>query len=142
MFHYRYYQTSKLNEKSDIYSFGIVMLELITGKSPIIDGLEKISIVSWVQSRIEKGDIFQIVDQKLQGKYDINSVWKYIEIALSCASHYSTQRPSMSDVVMRLKECQSSISSNEIPRNYEDPTQSSTAMFHDSLFHGTNPSVR
>ncbi|MQM06845.1 hypothetical protein Taro_039671 [Colocasia esculenta] len=101
-----YYRTYRLNEKSDIYSFGVVLLELITGRTPISGGADqKIHITKWVLSRIEQGDIHGIADHRLQRNYDTNSIWKVVDIAMACASSPSTQRPTMSEVVVQLKEC-------------------------------------
>ncbi|CAA7410063.1 unnamed protein product [Spirodela intermedia] len=77
-----YYQTYRLNEKSDLYSFGIVLLELLTGEQPITVG-----------SNAEKTHIVQRVQA--------------VGIAMSCTSPESNSRPTMSDVVVQLKECMS-----------------------------------
>ncbi|CAA6672937.1 unnamed protein product [Spirodela intermedia] len=94
-----YYQTYRLTEKSDIYSFGIVLLEIISGKSPISRDPQSAPIVSWVQSRLERGDISSIADQRLNNGYDLNSIWKAAEVAMACASPTSSCRPKMSEVV-------------------------------------------
>ncbi|VVA24289.1 PREDICTED: probable LRR receptor [Prunus dulcis] len=54
---------------------------------------------------VEKGDIKSIVDPWLIGNFNSNSVWKTVEIALICVSSSSNRRPTMSQVVMELKEC-------------------------------------
>lgn len=54
---------------------------------------------------LAKGDIKNIVDHRLQGELDINSVWKAIEVAISCVSSLSSKRPSMNEVVIELKTC-------------------------------------
>ncbi|KAF8084053.1 hypothetical protein N665_0736s0013 [Sinapis alba] len=100
-----YYHTNRLTEKSDVYSFGIVLLEIMTNR-PIIDqSREKPHIVEWVESMIRKGDIGNIMDPNLHQDYDTGSVWKAIELAMTCVSHMSTRRPNMSRVVYDLKEC-------------------------------------
>ncbi|CAA6674839.1 unnamed protein product [Spirodela intermedia] len=68
--------------KSDLYSFGIVLLELLTGEQPITVG-----------SNAEKTHIVQRVQA--------------VGIAMSCTSPESNSRPTMSDVVVQLKECMS-----------------------------------
>ncbi|KAG2249604.1 hypothetical protein Bca52824_089232 [Brassica carinata] len=50
------------------------------------------------------GDISGIVDQRLGGRFEAGSAWKITEIALACASESSEQRPTMSQVVMELKQ--------------------------------------
>ncbi|KAJ9692162.1 hypothetical protein PVL29_011302 [Vitis rotundifolia] len=102
-----YYTTSSLNEKSDVYSFGIVLLELITGRPPIIKQGEEsmLHIVQWVSPIIARGEIRDIVDQRLQGDFDISSAWKAIDIAMACVTYSSTTRPTMSHVLLELKGC-------------------------------------
>ncbi|KAL4194282.1 hypothetical protein AMTRI_Chr05g58570 [Amborella trichopoda] len=101
-----YYITNKLNEKSDVYSFGIVLLEILSGQpSIIIDGQtqERIHIVQWITPNLEKGDIQSVVDPRMQGGYDMNSVWKVAEIAMACTPQIGIKRPTMSEVVNELK---------------------------------------
>ncbi|CAA6672834.1 unnamed protein product [Spirodela intermedia] len=99
-----YYKTSRLNETSDVYSFGIVLLELVTGKPPIANDSKRTHITQYVQSRLERGDVADIADQRMCGDYDVNSIWKVIEIALSCTSPNSGDRPTISTVVVQLKD--------------------------------------
>ncbi|XP_057998355.1 probable LRR receptor-like serine/threonine-protein kinase At1g05700 isoform X2 [Hevea brasiliensis] len=99
--------SGSFNKKSDVYSFGIILLELITGQSALkrdVNG-EIIRIQQWVAPIIENGDIGRIVDPRLQGDFEINSAWKAVEIALSCVLNTAIRRPSMSDVLIEIKEC-------------------------------------
>ena len=100
----RYQSTGNLNKQSDVYSFGIVLLELITGQ-PAIKNPGRIHIVGWVSPMIERGDIQSIVDPRLQGDFNTNSAWKALEIALACVASTGMQRPDMSHVLADLKEC-------------------------------------
>ncbi|PRQ37627.1 putative transferase, protein kinase RLK-Pelle-LRR-I-1 family [Rosa chinensis] len=61
-----YYLTSRLNEKSDVYSFGIVLLEIITNRPVISRTVERIHISQWVASMLAQGDIYSIVDPRLE----------------------------------------------------------------------------
>ncbi|CAA6672843.1 unnamed protein product [Spirodela intermedia] len=137
-----YCQTSKLTEKSDVYSFGIVLLELITGKPPITRGLEKSSTISWVQSNIQRGDITEIVDKRLGGKYDTNSIWKALEVALLCTMPNSTQRPSMSAVVTQLKDCLPYMTPQYTSSDFHDCEQSRVDVVPFISDIDTNPSAR
>lgn len=102
---YRYYATNRLNEKSDVFSFGVVLLEIITGQPAITKTPEKVHIIKWVNSMVERGDVKNIMDPRLERDLDINSIWKAIEVAMSCVSFTSTKRPTMTYVVMELKQC-------------------------------------
>uniref|UniRef100_A0ACD5TEW9 Uncharacterized protein n=1 Tax=Avena sativa TaxID=4498 RepID=A0ACD5TEW9_AVESA len=95
----------QLTEKSDVYSFGVVLLEVITGQHPILQCPEPTNIIQWVRQRLARGNIEDIVDARLAGDYDVNSVWKATDVALKCTSQASTQRPTMTDVVAQLQEC-------------------------------------
>ncbi|KAK8559874.1 hypothetical protein V6N13_016607 [Hibiscus sabdariffa] len=54
---------------------------------------------------LSNGDIENIVDPRLKGDFEINSVWKAIEVAMACLSPASAKRPSMNHVVTELGEC-------------------------------------
>jgi hypothetical protein len=90
-----------------VYSFGVVLLELITGQPPAVPvtGTESIHIAHWVRQKLSMGNIESIVDPAMGGEYDVNSVWKVAELALQCKEWPSRERPTMTDVVVELKEC-------------------------------------
>jgi serine/threonine protein kinase len=98
----RYYQTGRLTESSDVYSFGIVLLEVVTGEPPIMRGQGFIS--QRVKNRIATGDINLVADARLQGDYDVSSMWKVVNTAILCTSDDAVQRPTMTAVVLQLKE--------------------------------------
>ncbi|KAL1208522.1 putative LRR receptor-like serine/threonine-protein kinase [Cardamine amara subsp. amara] len=62
-------------------------------------------ITQWVGSELNGGDITKIMDPKLNGDYDSRSAWRALELAMSCADPTSARRPTMSQVVIELKEC-------------------------------------
>ncbi|KAL3744834.1 hypothetical protein ACJRO7_014012 [Eucalyptus globulus] len=100
-----YYISRKLNEKSDVYSFGIVLLELITGQPAIIKAEMPVHILEWVSPFIQRGDILDLVDQRLQGDFDESSARRAVEIATACAASTSLHRPTMGYVLPELKHC-------------------------------------
>lgn len=87
-----------------MYSFGVVLLELITGQPPVLQVSGGSHIIQRVRRGLATGNVEDIVDARLQGEYDVNSVWKCVDVALKCTSQRSQQRPTMTDVVMQLKE--------------------------------------
>ena len=101
----RYYVSNRLTEKSDVFSYGVVLLEIITSQPAISKDREKTHIIEWVSCMLANGDIKNTVDPRLQGEFDINSAWKAVEVAMCCVSPTSTERPAMHYVVMELKQC-------------------------------------
>ncbi|GLU22347.1 hypothetical protein SLE2022_384280 [Rubroshorea leprosula] len=100
-----YYRTNWLSEKSDIYSFGVLLLEVITSRPVIAKTTDKTHISQWVNFMLSKGDIKRIVDPRLKEDFDVNSAWKAVEVAIACVSPTPTGRPTMKDVVGELYEC-------------------------------------
>ncbi|KAG4141317.1 hypothetical protein ERO13_D06G068466v2 [Gossypium hirsutum] len=100
-----YFNSRKLNEKSDVVSLGIVSLELITGQNAIIKKDESIHIVHWVSPLIEREDIGSIVDQRLHGEFDVSSAWKALQVAMACTRPKSLHRATMSTVLTELNQC-------------------------------------
>ncbi|XP_062218218.1 putative leucine-rich repeat receptor-like protein kinase At2g19210 isoform X2 [Phragmites australis] len=101
-----YYRSYQISEKSDVYSFGVVLLELITGHSPVVPINESVSIHigEWVHQNLDHGNIESIMDSRVGGDYDINSVWKVADLAMRCKQQVSRQRPTMTDAVAQIKE--------------------------------------
>ncbi|XP_039162950.1 probable LRR receptor-like serine/threonine-protein kinase At1g51820 [Eucalyptus grandis] len=93
------------SQKSDIYSFGIVLFELITGHPAIIRSPEGgMHILQWVTPLIERGDIQSIVDPRLNDQFNIGSARKAVEIAMSCVPTKVVQRADINRVLSELKE--------------------------------------
>lgn len=86
---YRYYQTGRLTESSDVYSFEVVLLEVVTGELPILSGHGH--IVHRVKQKIATGDLSSVADSRFRGAYDANSVWKVVETAMMCTADDTAQ---------------------------------------------------
>ncbi|EOA38787.1 hypothetical protein CARUB_v10011047mg [Capsella rubella] len=101
------FETNGLNEKSDIYSFGVVLLEMITGKTAISESQTKrVHVSDWVISILRStNDVNNVIDSKMAKDYDANSVWKVVELALGSVSQNVSERPHMQHIVIGLKEC-------------------------------------
>jgi len=96
-----YYKRQRLTEKSDVYSYGVVLLEVLCGRQPLLRTAEKqqVSLVDWAKHRYEKGSLGEIVDPALKGQIASHCLRRFGEVALSCLLEDGTQRPSMNDVV-------------------------------------------
>ncbi|XP_028806951.1 receptor-like protein kinase At3g21340 isoform X2 [Neltuma alba] len=101
-----FHRTGNLNKRSDVYSFGILLLELMTGQRAVTVTSDSTRHISdWVNPKLENGDIQAIVDPRLEGKFSSASAWKFLEIAMSCITPTAIQRPDISSVVIDLKQC-------------------------------------
>ena len=106
-FSHRFQRSGNLNKKSDIYSFRMILLELVTGRPPIRRSSDHDInfILDWVRPKIDIGDIQHIVDPRLQGEFDNISAWRVVEIAMSCVEPTPAQRPDISHILQELREC-------------------------------------
>ena len=137
----RYYKSNRLNEKSDVYSFGVVLLKIITNRPVIERSHERTHISQWVGFMLAKGDIQSIVDPRLGGDFNVNSVWKAVEVAVACVSPTSSRRPTMSQVVAELKESLTTESSQKI-EGYRVELKDSFEMINMDLSTELNPLAR
>jgi serine/threonine protein kinase len=103
-----YGYTLKVNEKTDIYSFGVVLLELVTGKMPLDAAFgESIDIVEWVRRKIKnKRGLEEALDNNIAGdcKHVQEEMLLVLRIALVCTAKLPRDRPSMRDIITMLGE--------------------------------------
>ncbi|KAL7228217.1 hypothetical protein ACSBR2_007013 [Camellia fascicularis] len=103
-----YGYTLKVDEKSDIYSFGVVLLELVTGKKPLDPEFgEFTDIVEWVRSKIRnKRASEEPLDSNIAGqcKHVQEEMLLVLRIALLCTAKNPKDRPTMRDVITMLGE--------------------------------------
>ncbi|KAF2323391.1 hypothetical protein GH714_035204 [Hevea brasiliensis] len=95
-------QSKKFSDKSDIYSFGVVLLELITGREPIHEG---INIVDWARDQITQaadGQYTTFIDSKLRS-YNEEEMQRMISCAAHCVYKSSKYRPRMKEIVLALE---------------------------------------
>ncbi|KAI3980342.1 hypothetical protein MKX01_003881 [Papaver californicum] len=103
-----YYSTQQLNEKSDVYSFGVVLLELICGREPLTHAgsPDTYNLVLWAKPYLQAG-AFEIVDDRIKGSYDLESMRKTASVASRAVERDASQRPTMAQVLAILKEAYS-----------------------------------
>ncbi|XP_022960256.1 probable LRR receptor-like serine/threonine-protein kinase At5g48740 [Cucurbita moschata] len=100
-----YYSTQQLTEKSDVYSFGVVLLELICGREPLshTGNPDSFNLVLWAKPYLQAG-AFEIVDERLRGRFDVESMKKAAVIAISCVERDASLRPNIGQVLDDLKQ--------------------------------------
>ncbi|KAK9066957.1 hypothetical protein SSX86_014281 [Deinandra increscens subsp. villosa] len=101
-----YYSTQHLSAKSDVFSYGVVLLEIITGREPlnIHRPRNEWSLVEWAKPYIRNSRMEEIVDPSIKGGYHTEAMWRVVEVALACTEPFSAYRPSMIDIVRELED--------------------------------------
>ncbi|XP_039167429.1 wall-associated receptor kinase 2 [Eucalyptus grandis] len=117
-----YLTTGKLTIKSDVYNFGAVLMELLTGKKPTSfvanKSEEPINIIPHFISSVNDGTLFDVINFKATGEDEIKQVEMVAKIAVKCLDQSSRKRPTMSEVAQQLPPINQSLT---VAENIEEP---------------------
>ncbi|KAF4366153.1 hypothetical protein F8388_014871 [Cannabis sativa] len=97
---------SRLREKTDVFGFGILLLELITGQKALDFGRQakqKGVMLDWVKKLHQEGKLNLMVDKDLKGNFDRIELEEMVQVALLCTQFNPSYRPKMSEVLKMLE---------------------------------------
>ncbi|CAA3020541.1 NSP-INTERACTING KINASE 3 [Olea europaea subsp. europaea] len=128
-----YLSTGQSSEKTDVFGFGILLLELITGQKAVDFGPgtnQKGIILDWVKKLHKDGKLNLMVDKDLKKNFDKVELEEIVQVALLCTHFNPIHRPKMSEVLRMLEgdglvEKWESSQTVDTPRyhTFENPSQ-------------------
>ncbi|KAJ6936361.1 hypothetical protein NC652_011161 [Populus alba x Populus x berolinensis] len=101
-----YLSTGQSSEKTDVFGFGILLLELITGQRAIEFGKaanQKGAMLDWVKKIHQEKKLEMLVDKDIKGNYDRIELEEMVQVALLSTQYLPSHRPKMSEVVRMLE---------------------------------------
>ncbi|KAK4769860.1 hypothetical protein SAY87_030392 [Trapa incisa] len=100
-----YANSGLLNEKSDIYSFGVLLLEALTGRDPVDYGraADEVNLVEWLKMMVGMRKSEDVIDPNLEVKPSTRALKQTLLVALRCVDPAADKRPKMTQVVRMLE---------------------------------------
>ncbi|KAH8966450.1 hypothetical protein BDL97_03G025700 [Sphagnum fallax] len=89
-----YYMHGIVDEKTDVFSYGVLLLELVTGRRPV--DAQRQNLVVWAKQYLETENVKALADTQLQENYDANQMQRAVLVAALCVRQSAVWRPSMS----------------------------------------------
>eukprot|EP00250_Pteridium_aquilinum_P000685 c1081_g1_i1 orf=1-801(+) len=100
-----YFRLQQLTEKSDIYSLGVVLLEVLCARPPINAALpeQQVNLAEWALHCKSRGKLEDIVDPHVASSIDRKCLMKFVEIVENCLKEEGVRRPTSGDVLWNLE---------------------------------------
>ncbi|KAL4317085.1 hypothetical protein HN51_071051 [Arachis hypogaea] len=99
-----YAQTTRVNEKIDVYSFGVILLELTTGREANQGEDEYLSLAGWASQLVALGsNIEDVLDEDVKEPSNLEEMCSIFELGVKCTAPSPASRPSMKEVLKTLQ---------------------------------------
>ncbi|GLJ51743.1 hypothetical protein SUGI_1099630 [Cryptomeria japonica] len=98
-----YTESGKVSTKTDVYSFGMVLLELITGRSPLDRTCPGQNLIAWARPLLKYKRYHDLVDPLIMDSHDVYELYCMVRAANLCLRKDPDSRPSMSQVLQILE---------------------------------------
>ena len=98
-----YMNGGRASKESDIYSFGVVALEIACGRRTYRDGEFHVPLASWVWQKYVEGNVMDVVDERLKKEFDVDEMRSLIILGLWCTNPNDKERPKAAQVIKVLE---------------------------------------
>ncbi|XP_019435802.1 PREDICTED: probable serine/threonine-protein kinase PBL11 isoform X3 [Lupinus angustifolius] len=130
-----YVATGHLYVKSDVYGFGVVLVEMLTAQRALdpTRPSAQLNLTDWVKPYLhDRRKLKSIMDSRLEGKYPSKAAFRIAQLALKCLAPEHKQRPSMNEVLESLERIEAA---NKDPKLQSNRTVATRHVHHRSPLH-------
>ncbi|KAL2328753.1 hypothetical protein Fmac_022180 [Flemingia macrophylla] len=133
-----YLATGRLSAKSDVFSFGVVLLEMLSGRRAVDKNRPsgQQNLIEWAKPYLSnKRKLVRVLDNRLEGQYALEEAYKVATLSLRCLAAESKLRPNMDEVVTDLEQLQLP----HVSRNRSVNSSRGRRRSADDFTHGRTP---
>ena len=135
-------QTGQASAKTDVFAFGVLVLEVVSGKRPVQEGLP--GLVEWMRGLMETGELVSAIDKRIKSKkgYNMEEIERVLFLGLCCVIAKPHERPTMRQVVKILEgntdggESVEEARKFKLPQKVEIASMASSSKSHRNFFGG------